>query len=199
MRNILNIFIAILLLYSCRTEKINQEEKLINDILISVINDNPDIFNSRCNLIDKFVNGLFSISDKKEIDTGYVESISDFFEVSEMDNLIEQAHNAESYGFVTKDFKRKYRFVKKTEIDSFIYKANKSLNTDAPIDFPVEFSEVFGCVQGFSRPLISTDRKTVVIRYFIKLDSYTAGGFTKVFELVDNKWILIKELEYSIS
>jgi len=196
---ILKIIIIALLFSSCKTQEISQDEKLVNDLLFAIIHDNKDLFDFPCKLIDRFSDSFGAPSVNYDIDSGFVASVSDLFDKEEIDYLISQKRNIENFGIKTKDFKKTYRLFSKSKIDTLIANVEKSQNSDTPLNYWDEFESKIGCIQGFSRPLISKDRKTVILKYFQISGPLSAGGFTKVFRLIDGKWIVIKELEYWIS
>jgi hypothetical protein len=187
------------LIFSCKTTEKNQEEKFINEVLFSIIADNPDIFTSDCKLFDKFSNRFTPPSVEYDIDSTFIESIKDLFDEREFGDLLRQKQNLEKFGFVTTDFKLKYKLVRETEIDSLIDRIKKSKETDKPLDYWTEFENEIGCLQSFSRPIISIDRKTVIIRHMHIKGPLADGGFIMVFQLKNGKWIEVKKIQTWIS
>lgn len=199
MRQTLNILLLTFLIFSCKTTERDQEEKLINEVLFSIIADNPDIFTSDCKLFDKFSNRFTPPSVNYDTDSTFIVSIKDLFDEREFGDLLRQKQNLEKFGFVTTDFKRKYKLVRETEIDSLTDRVKKSNKTDKPLDYWTEFENEIGCLQSFSRPIISINRKTVIIRHIHIGGPLAAGGFIMVFQLKNGKWIKVKEIETWVS
>lgn len=189
----------IFLIFSCKTTERNQEEKFINEVLFSIIADNPDIFTSDCKLFDKFSNRFTPPSVNYDTDSTFIESIKDLFDEREFDNLLRQKQNLEKFGFVTTDFKLKYKLVRETEIDLLIDRVKKSNETDKPLDYWTEFENKIGCLQSFSRPIISADKKTVIVRHNVLFGPHSGGGIIIVFQLRNGKWIEAKVIETWIS
>ncbi|MFB6344109.1 hypothetical protein ACE1ET_20490 [Saccharicrinis sp. FJH62] len=195
MVKILNLIIIALLLFNCKTEKISQEEKFVNDILFSVIRDNNELFDSSCKLIDRFSESFGAQSVNHIIDSVFFLEINDLFDMNDIKYLIIQKKNLENFELKTNDFKKRYRLIQKSKIDTFIASIEKSLNTDKPVDYWEEFDSKIGCIQGFARPLISRDKRTIIIKYFQISGPLSARGFTKVFRLINDKWVVLRDLE----
>jgi len=194
-RQILSILLLTFLIFSCNTTEINQEEKFINDVLFSIIADNPDIFNSDCKLLDKLSNRFMPPSINYDIDSTFLDSIKDFFDEKEFDNLLRQKLNLEKFSVLTTIFGSKYRLIKLAEIDSLISR----VETNKQLDYWTEFENEVGCLQIISRPIISADKKTVVVRHMELIGPHTASGFIIVFQLRNDKWIVAREIETWIS
>jgi len=195
MRKILNILFFTFLISSCNKAEINQEEKLINDVLFSIISDNPSIFKSDCKLLDKFSNRLMPPSMNYDIDSTFLESIKDFFNEKEFNHLLEQKRNKEKYSVLKSTFGSTYQLISMAEIDTLISKVEKNKQ----LNYWSEFENEVGCLQVFSRPIISEDKKTVVVRYMELIGSHNAGGFIIIFQLRNGKWIVASEIESWIS
>ena len=195
MRQTLNILLLTFLIFSCKTTERNQEEKFINEVLFSIIADNPDIFTSDCKLFDKFSNRFTPPSVNYDTDSTFIESIKDLFDEREFGDLLRQKRNVEKFGVVTTDFKSKYRLIREADIDSLIRraKANKQLN------YWIEFENKIGCLQSFSRPIISADKKTVIVRHNVLVGPHSGGGIIIVFQLRNGKWIEAKVIETWVS
>ncbi len=179
------------LIFSCNTTKIDQEEKFINDILFSIIMDNPDIFTSNCKLLNKMSNRFIPPSINYENDSTFIESIKEFIDEEEMDDLLRQKRNIEKYEFISKQFKNKYEIISEAKIDSL----RNRTNTDKNLDYWTEFQNEIGCLQIFSRPIISADKKTVIIRYMGLSGPHAAGGFIIIFQQHNGNWTAKEEIE----
>ncbi len=195
MRHILNILLLTFLVFSCNTTEINQEEKLLNDVLFSIIADNSAIFSSDCRLLDKLSNKLMPPSINYDIDSTFLESIKDFFDEREFDNLLSQKRNIEKFSVLSTKFGSKYQLIRVAEIDSLISR----VETDKHLVYWTELENEVGCLQVFSRPIISADKKTVIVRHMELIGPHTAGGFIIVFQLRNDKWIVAREIETWIS
>jgi hypothetical protein len=183
------------LVFSCNTTEINQEEKLLNDVLFSIIADNSAIFSSDCRLLDKLSNKLMPPSINYDIDSTFLESIKDFFDEREFDNLLSQKRNIEKFSVLSTKFGSKYQLIRVAEIDSLISR----VETDKHLVYWTELENEVGCLQVFSRPIISADKKTVIVRHMELIGPHTAGGFIIVFQLRNDKWIVAREIETWIS
>jgi hypothetical protein len=195
LRHILNILLLTFLVFSCNTTEINQEEKLLNDVLFSIIADNSAIFSSDCRLLDKLSNKLMPPSINYDIDSTFLESIKDFFDEREFDNLLSQKRNIEKFSVLSTKFGSKYQLIRVAEIDSLISR----VETDKHLVYWTELENEVGCLQVFSRPIISADKKTVIVRHMELIGPHTAGGFIIVFQLRNDKWIVAREIETWIS
>lgn len=194
MRQLLNI-VLLTLIFSFNTAETVQEEKSINDILFSIITDNPDLFKSDCKLLEKYSDRFMPPSRVCYNDSTFIKSIRGFFDEREFDNLLRQKRNHENYGFVTTDFKSKYQLISEAEIDSVIQKVQK----DKHLDYWTEFTNKIGCLQCFSRPIISSDKNTVIIKYMALIGPTTASGFILIFQKRNDKWIVAKEIDGWVS
>lgn len=183
------------LIFSCNTTEINQEEKFINDVLFSIITDNPDIFTSDCKLLNKMSNRFMPPSINYENDSTFIESIKEFIDEEEFDDLLRQKRNIEKYEFITEQFINKYEIISEAKIDSLIDRTN----TDKNLDYWTEFQNEIGCLQIFSRPIISADKKTAIIRHMGLSGPHAAGGFIIIFQLRNGKWTIIEDIESWIS
>ena len=148
-----------------------------------------------CKLLDKLSNRFMPPSINYSIDSTFLESIKDFFDEKEFDNLLRQKRNIEKFGVITTDFKSKYRLIREAEIDSLIGK----VKTDKRLEYWTEFENEVGCLQVFSRPIISSDKKTVIIRHMGLHGPHWGSGFIIIFQLRNNKWIVAKVIERWIS
>lgn len=176
---------------SCNTTEINQEEKFINDVLFSIITDNPDIFTSDCKLLNKMSNRFMPPSINYGNDSTFIESIKEFFDEDEFDNLLRQKRNLEKYEFNTKQFHNKYEIVSEAKIDSLLERTNADNN----LNYWSEFQNEIGCLQVFSRPIISANKKTAIIRQMGLRGPHAAGGFIIIFQLKNGKWTVKEDIE----
>lgn len=130
-----------------------------------------------------------------DIDSTFLDSIKDFFDEKEFDNLLRQKRNLEKFSVLTTKFGSKYQLIEVAKIDSLISRAE----TDKQLDYWTELENIVGCLQVFSRPIISTDKKTVVVRHMELIGPQTAGGFIIIFQLRNDKWIVARKIETWIS
>lgn len=172
---------------SCQVEKISVDEKKINDILFAIIDDNPDIFQSDCKLVNGFI-------DRSDINEKLINTISEYFDQNEIDFLIEQKNKQNEFSIKTRNFKKKYNLLDKSVIDTLENKMERAYSNDTAFDYWGYFRKEIGCMQAFSRPLISKDEKTAIIVYFEVYGSLSAAGFTSIFKYESGRWTLSEEL-----
>jgi hypothetical protein len=199
MKIIVHILVILFLLISCNSTPLNPKEKEINDILFTVIQDNTDLFENSCGLIDKFDNRIAFPTDFMDNDSVFLSTLEPYFSNTQKDELLTQLRNSENFGFVTREFKKKYNLIKTEKIDALFSKVEKSLETNEPKDISTEISKKFGCVQGFLRPIISSDGQTILITYYMFCGPMCGGGFSRVFNKKNGVWIKIGIFNYWIS
>ena len=157
--------------------------------------DNPEDFKADCKLLSSLGGELQGPSYLYHVDQTLAFNLSTHLSEDEIAYLIKQKQ--ERIGLVLESgiFDEAYQLVDISEIKTLLATVDASKGTDNQLDYWDEFEKQYGCIRSFSLPLISKDKKVVLVRSSLLCGPLCGGGSTVLYKFKEGRWQLEDILE----
>ncbi|AXG71697.1 hypothetical protein KORDIASMS9_03954 [Kordia sp. SMS9] len=192
MKKPLFILFSFILLTSFQKKQKN-DELLINNILLEVVSGDNSILDKKLKLVNGF-NSALQIPAKFYFNDENFEPLAPYFKKEDIDYYKDQIKRNAKIKLLKKGIFKEFKFIKRKKIVNFIAKIESDFIKEKEFDYDKLYNKKIGGIQEFGLPLLSKNGKFLMIRFFSMPTSKKNKGFVRVYENINDNWVLKKTI-----
>jgi hypothetical protein len=120
--------------------------------------------------------------------------IEPFFNLADSTYYFDQINKYKNVKLILTQNKKNYKFIDKKKIDDFVIKSEEDYEKGIKYDFYEEFDKEIGTIQEFGLPIISKDKKYLLLRKITSGPGRKASAYLKLYKRKGKDWIYVKTI-----
>ncbi len=174
-------------------QNVNKETQFVNEIINYFVDRDSTLIIKDIQIVDGF-NSQIQASPEWYIHKDIFSKVEPFFKLSDSTYYFEQINKHKNVKLILTQNREDYKFIDRKKIDDFVLKSEEDYEKGVKYDFYEEFDKQIGTIQEFGLPIMSKNKKYLLLRKITSGPGKKASATLKLYKRKGKDWIYVKTI-----